>query len=297
MFTITQEAKINAYFKMVSGKLKELYDLCEKDPETNMVIIKEKNLDISLIANENIVGLTYYHLISQSCMNYIVYIDKADEKSVVTDKSSSMYFGYTEGGNIIASSIGVQYANELSSKRKQLSAFNLLTPNFKKYLENAINKIADKNNVSAPVIEDFSLSEDIINEEITFDDSVEKILAAAIKSCGRIIIGKTHADCGYNAGNDLYTVVIDENAEMSIKSEDGYITSTGEFVDSHEAWYIANNNGLISENVQCFGKYSEDFYRACGTHFDLSEARAAIIRHYKKDVQTLNRKKKDVEVD
>lgn len=295
MFTITQEAKINAYFKMVSGKLKELYDLCEKDPETNMVIIKEKNLDISLIVNEDIVGLSYHHLISQSCMEYIVYIDKADEKSVVTDGYSSMYFHYTEGGNIITSTIGVQHANELSSKRNQLSAFNLLTPNFKKYLENAINKIADKNNVSAPVIEDFSIQEDIINEEMTFDDSVEKILAAAILMDGKIVIGVDHSDCGRHIGNDLYMIVIDENADYS-RPEFGYITSKGVFVDPNKSWQIANRNGLVTENVQCFGKYSEDFYRACGTHFDLSEARAAIIRHYKKDVQTLNRKKKDVEV-
>ena len=295
MFTITQEAKINAYFKMVTGRLKELYDLCEKDPSSNKVIIKNENEGFVLSVNDSGVIFYYQHQVLPDMMKYIKYMDSAAEKHVATDESESMVFFYTEGGNINNFYIGAKYDSQLLTISSQLTKFNYLVENYKRALDAVFKKLSDIKGMDVPSFDDFSIPEGIIKEQLELDDSVEKIIAAAILMDGKIVIGRDHSDCGRNIGNDLYKIVIDENADYS-RPEFGYITSKGVFVDPNKCWEIANRNGLVSENVQCFGKYSEDFYRACGTHFDLPEARAAIIRHYKKDVQTLNRKKKDVEV-
>lgn len=80
----------------------------------------------------------------------------------------------------------------------------------------------------------------------------EHIICSAIKYKGRIHGG---IGCGQIIDNILsFDPKPDKEGGHDINNNQGFITSTGRFVDRYEAYKIAKENDQIKYNTEMFGK-------------------------------------------
>lgn len=84
---------------------------------------------------------------------------------------------------------------------------------------------------------------------------IETIKHAAVKSeCGKVVTGKSHADCFHKG-------ILDLQLEMSQREEDqGFVTSTGRYVSREEAQKIAIAAGQVAPTLG--NLYSEELWGA-----------------------------------
>ena len=179
------------------------------------------------------------------------------------------------GGGI--DSLNINNSRSLMTNSTLLKKFNLFIKGKKKKIQELINIVANHYKIPAPVLEDFQIPDFVMEEPLVTED-LEKItiLAAALRRFGKVFLGNDHASCVNHIDIDMYTVDVSAH-HYSKDLDSGYITNEGKFVDCDTAWKIACENGLIEENVQCFTKNSEDFYRACKSHFNIAEARKKLV--------------------
>lgn len=91
--------------------------------------------------------------------------------------------------------------------------------------------------------------------------TIEVIRAAAIKTNSGIIIeGKNHAEC--------YLAIRSSPRELSLKGQQGFITTIGRFIDRFEAEKIAYESGMIKNKPDGLGLVSEQIWVDNGYLYD-----------------------------
>ena len=271
MFTRNQTLAINGYFNMVNKVLSSLF--CAINPDNTDVMTFPINNEIINISTLN-GGLIFEFLedgretISISFDSNVkhIYISEFGHVSLLVDND----------GDILDLTI-----NDCSSKDFEsailLKVFNNIISLIKEMLNVLLKDICDEYNIGDFLIDNFVIAERFCEEKLEnkTNDNDLKILAAALIYKGQLTLGNNHFDCAKNMKQQRYTVDLSGDDEYK-SCTSGYITTTGEFVSEELAWLIAQSNNLIEENVQCFTKNSEDFYKVCKLHFDIPEAKKRV---------------------
>lgn len=287
MFTRNQTLAINGYFNMVNKVLNSLF-LAIKPDNIDVMSFPINNGIITISTLNNRLSFSFLgngrETTSISFDNNVkhIYVSEIGHVSLLVDND----------GDILDLTI-----NDISSKDFDasilLKVFNNIISLIKEMLNVLLNDICDEYNIENILIDDFVIAERFCEEKLEnkINDNDLRILAAGLIYKGKLTLGNNHFNCADNMKQQRYTVDLSDTEEYQ-SCTSGYITTTGEFVSEELAWLIAESNHLIEENVQCFTKNSEDFYKACKTQFDIPEAKRLIkLRLDNNDKIILSRKK------
>lgn len=271
MFTRNQTLAINGYFNMVNKVLSSLF--CAINPDnTDVMTFPINNGTITVSTLNNRLSFSFLEngreTTSISFDNNVkhIYVSEIGHVSLLVDND----------GDILDLTI-----NDCSSKDFDasilLKVFNNIISLIKEILNALLKDICDEYNIGNIFIDDFVIAERFCEEKLEnkTNDNDLRILAAGLIYKGKLTLGNNHFNCADNMKQQRYTVDLSD-AEEYQSCTSGYITTTGEFVSEELAWLIAESNNLIEENVQCFTKNSEDFYKVCKTHFDIPEAKKRV---------------------